>query len=334
MKTFKLLPQILTVFLTSIIFFTGTSPALAQPAACIGQQKSMPVSSNMPYFKISVGGSEGMFLLDFGATSSSIDTNGFLNGNKPAHLPGEVNKFANFDFYGSWGTVQLHLNNFSHIQLPTFKQAGIIGTDFLSLNIFTLDYTSQMIYRSSQNTMCSDADLLAAGYKPVSTAGYFSNDLSKLNNKCTANIPTVPVKIGKATAVAQIDPGFDDKLYKYSVNINEAFFKAIKDAGVTLIATPQNNMNLSTCVQGITENITAYKLAPNQNFEITGTDGTPVMMTPEVHIFVKKENPALAPCGGIGTWRIPAAQFGASFLTKTKRIIFDPFAQKVWFYTR
>jgi hypothetical protein len=297
--------------------------------ACHGEKRDLVVAGTMPYVTVKVGNSTGLFLLDFGTTASTIDTNGFLNRHVPRLVPGTTNQFADFDFYGSWGTVSLNIQDHSTIQnIGPVRQAGILGTDFLSLNAFTVDYELGGLYRRD-TALCNDSMLRSQGFHPVSTAGYYSNDLSKLKPG-TANIPTVPVRIGSVQAVAQVDPGFDDRLFPHSVNINKAFFKALASAGIILQPYVKGNINLTTCA-GITETLLAYKLPKNSSFEIVGNDGRSVSAVSDAIIFVKDPPQEAKKCGGIGTWETPAAQIGASFLKESKNVIFDPFRSLVWF---
>lgn len=308
--------------------------AISQSIQCLGEKREMKLGSLMPYTKVKIDNSEGYFLIDFGTTASTIDTNGFINS-KPKPVSGSNNQFDKFDFYGSWGKVNLNIQNHSNIQgLGTIKQAGIIGTDFLCFNIFTIDYVNNQLFRNSSNNFCSDSVLIREGFKAASTAGYYSNDLKKLNNTCSSNIPTVPVKIGNISAVAQIDPGFDDRLYRHSININQAFFNALLDAGIALIETPSANFQLNTCVNGLSENVKAYKLPNGVKFSIIGINGEPIIIHSDANIFLKQTPIEAKFCGGIGTWQIPAAQLGASFLVDAKKVIFDPYKAKVWFYIR
>lgn len=313
------------------IFVIFSSSLTAQDCDSFGVKRELKLGSLMPYTTVKIGNYDGYFLIDFGTTVSTIDLNGFNNGS-PKPINNTQNKFENFDFFGSWGTVALNVQNHSNIQ--GIKQAGILGTDFLSLNIFTLDYTNKIIFRSDKQNFCSDSCLIRKDFKAVSTAGYYSNDPKKLNNDCTSNIPTVPIKIGVVSAVAQIDPGYDDKLYRYSVNINQAYFDALIDANIILIENPNANFVLTTCIAELSENVKAYTLPEGVSFSIISTDGTSILINSDINIFLKQIPLEAKKCGGIGTWQIPAAQIGASFLLDSKKVIFDPFNSKVWFSTK
>ncbi len=144
------------------------------------------------------------------------------------------------------------------------------------------------------------------------------------------NVPTVPVRVGAATAIAQLDTGYDDALYHHSVNINRAFFDALKAAGVALTEVPEAALSLSTCVPGQQENVTAYKIGKGASFDFISTDGSVALSEESAILFVKDPPAEAKKCGGIGTWSIPAAQVAASFYVDAKRIVFDPYTSRVW----
>ncbi|WP_159397006.1 hypothetical protein [Sorangium cellulosum] len=299
--------------------------------ACHGEKKPLVISSQMPYALARVGGAEGYFVLDFATTASTIDPQGFAGGLVPEPVAGSADQFADFDFYGSWGTVRLDVQDHSGIH-GTVRQAGILGTDFLSLNPFTLDYEAGAVYRASAASFCSDETLRAEGLRPLWAAGYYASDLSRVQPGFP-NVPTVPARIGAAQAVAQLDTGFDDALYRHSVNINRAFFSALEAAGVALDPVPEAGMTLSTCVPGEQQDVSAYRIVGGAPFELVGVDGSAVVSAADVMLFLKDTPPGARPCGGIGTWSIPAAQVAASFHVDAQRVVFDPATSRVWMGT-
>lgn len=301
---------------------------LPELQSCHGVKAPLVISSQMPYALARVGAAEGYFLLDFATTASTIDPKGFADGVVPQPVDGTTDQFAGFDFYGPWGAVRLDVQDHSGVN-GTVRQAGILGTDFLALNTFTLDYAKGVVYRADALSFCSDEILRAEGMKPLGTAGYYSYDLDKVQPGFP-NVPTVPVRVGTATAVAQLDTGYDDALYKHSVNINKPFFEALKAAGVALVPVPGADLALSTCVPGQQETITAYKVGPGASFDFVSTDGSVAYSEESVLLFVKDTPLAAKQCGGIGTWSIPAAQVAASFYNDARRLVFEPYTSRVW----
>lgn len=306
---------------------------MAQQYACFGEKQDILVGRTTPHVKVKLGDLEGYFLIDYGTTKSTIDPQNFING-KPAPQTNTTNKFENFGFIGSWGTVSLTQQDYSRYQsIGNNKQAGIIGTDFLTVNIYTIDYNTNKVFRAKQNSFCTDQFLMQEGFKAVSTIGFFANDYAKVQSGFP-NVPTIPIKIGNIVGMTQIDTGYDDFRYRHSININQSFFTALKEAGINLIETPEKNINLTTCAPNVIEPILAYSLPSGIYLSIIGIDGNPVLVTSECHIFLKKTPVEAKSCGGIGTWQIPAAQMGASFLQDAKKVIFDPFKSRVWFMTK
>lgn len=321
-------------FLIPFALFIFIAKAQVKSNECFGEEREINLGTSTPYAKVKIQNFEGWFLVDFGTTSSTIDPNNFING-KPVPFAGTANNFKNFNFFLDYDSVTLNVQNHSNIKgLQNFKQAGIIGTDFLSLNIITIDYQNKKIYRSNKANFCSNDFLLKSGFKATSSTGYYSNDLVKLNNKCVANIPTIQIKIGNISALAQIDTGFDDSKFRHSLNINQAFFDSLKDAGIILIENPSANLTLTTCIGNEMEPVLAFRLPPNVSFSVTDINGMPILVHSDINIFLKQTPLSAKSCGGIGTWQIPAAQLGSSFLYDTKKVIFDPFDSKIWFYTK
>ncbi len=294
----------------------------------------------------------GDFLIDFGANGSTVDLAGFKSTPPPtpsqcfgdAAAPGAFCYFPHFDFFGSWGSVGLATADYS-ILFSSVRQSGIIGTDFLAVYPFTLDYVNQKIWKATKETFCTDAQLLAAGFSPIPTGGFYTNDTKKLrplsevvsstdaavNNFVVPNIPTVPITVGGVSALAQLDTGYDDRIIRHSININEALLAQIQAKDPTLLTRSEDDdLFLTTCVPGLNQKGTAYKLRAGTPVNFTGEGGGIGRADTGNVLFVKEKVKDAERCGGIDTWTVPAAQMGASFLVDAQAVIFDPFASRVW----
>lgn len=319
--------------------------ARAYPA-CLGDYQPLTVASQMPYVLVSVDGRAGFMVLDFSASVSSITPANFQGPQPPQPLAGSTDRFDDFVFFGSWGTVRLlpqaqpAVDRVSTADRQvSFRQAGVIGTDFLARNVWTLDYRAGRLWRADAGSFCDDDALKQAGYRAVTTADYYGSDAQGLHcplagveaGQCP-NIPTIPIALGEVTALAQLDTGYDDGRKPYSVNINAALFEQLRKARVHMRAQPDLNLQLTTCVGGVSEPLEAYTLL--EPFGFVDTAGARLPRTSRaVTLFVKRTPAAAAVCGGIGTWQQPAAQLGASFVSGGTLIV-DPFKARVWVGTR
>ncbi len=321
---------------------------LAALGACVGSSQALTVSALMPYATVGIGANSeasGAFVLDFSSTFSSIDLAAFITppttSGCDATLLGSTCTVADFHVFGAVYKASLVLENFSGLAGP-LRQAGIIGTDFLSMHVVSLSYAENKIFAAPATTACTGDALHTAGLVALSTAGYYQHDLTLLNPytivDTTAtpgghvpNVPTVPVRVAGVAALAQLDTGFSDALVSHSVNINTAFLTALQTANpAALVRDATLDTKLTTCMSNVQEPAEAYHLASGQQFELMADDGSVARVWADATIFVKKTPVAAHSCGGIGTWTVPAAQVGASFYVGLGAVIFDPFAAKVW----
>jgi len=324
------------LFALPLLFLALLAP-LPAPAAplpsCLGETRSLVISSGMPYTPLRVQGRTGFFVLDLGADGSAISPGTFLGRRGPLPLQGSGNTFAGVDFFGPQAPLRLNVQDHSAIRGP-LPQAGLIGTDLLSNHVWTLDYANGLLRRADQASSCADGVLRQAGFQPLSSAGYFGSNAASLS--CPAaprrgpcpNIPSIPVRIGSSMAVAQVDTGYDDGLHSPSLNINRAWFNQLTRS-VRLEPHPEANLTLSTCA-GVSEQVLAYRLPPGKAVELVGSDGSAVRRLQGVTLFLKDTPPAARRCGGIGTWDRAAAQLGASFVNDGTLVV-DPFSQRLWF---
>ena len=311
------------------------SPDEGLALSCLGEREALVVSRQMPYARVTVDAREGYFVLDFGADVSAITPQGFADPAKPAPIAGSRDRYRDFRFFGNWGQVRLLLQRRAPVS-GSVAQAGVIGTDFLSRHIYTVDYRGAALYRAQPAGFCSDTALQAAAFVPLSTRGYYSSQPATLNcpraggpGRCP-NIPSLPIRLGGVEAIAQLDTGFDDGAQPHSLNINQAMFDALQRSGVRLQARPEIALQLSTCQQGISERVDAYRVPAGTALECIGMNGQAVRREAQVTVFVKRPPREALVCGGIGTWQQPAAQLGASFFASGVLIV-DPFSARVWY---
>jgi hypothetical protein len=324
----------------------GHGNPLTELAACLGPSKPLTLSGQMPYLSVPVGSQAGDFVLDFGSNFSSIDLSAFAppgpsTSGCNASLLGVVCTVAGFAFFGPPASVQLTTENYSGVG-GAVRQAGIVGTDFLSEDVITLAYAAGLVFASPSTGFCSDTALRAAGFAPLTTAGFYENDLTKLEalslvdssgpaNDTVPDIPTVPVSVAGANALAQLDTGFDDDLTPFSVNINQAFYAEITAAAPSaLVRDPSLDTTLTTCVSGVSQSVTGYRLAASTTFDFLTDGGAVARSYASTAIFVKSAPAAAQGCGGISTWTVPAAQVAASYFNEMQIVLFDPYSSRVW----
>ena len=309
----------------------GTSnptPTNPDTLACLGTSAAITIDSGRPFADVVVAGQSGKFLVDYATTESDIDLSKF--GTAPTATEcdptklGQACKFASLDFIGDFGKVTLFTTT------HTKSQAGIIATDLLAASAFTIDFKNAKAYRAT--SLCDDATLGANGFTALDSTGYFASNVGKLrpltdvdsnasSGSTVPNVPSVPIEIAGAHAIAQLDTGFADSVTPYSLNVNEAFFATIP--GGALDRAASKDLSLSTCA-GVSEKVEAYTLKSGATLKVGPHE------FPQTIVFVKKTPQAAKSCGGIGTYTVPAAQIGASFFVAGGAWIFDAASERVW----
>jgi len=306
------LPIAAVTILASVVAFLVASRAGYRDgeALCGGTRYELSGSRNdpTPAITLTVAGLSGPFLLDYGATLSSLSADAFSG---PA---------------GSVKTATLSLPSFEQgdFKLASYGQPlegpkqrlGIIGTDFLSL--LSAQFTGNAVHLGAQ--ACDPKALSARGLVPVAQTGFFSSDVSKVGSG-RPNVPVVFLRLGDVHAWAQIDTGYADSVYPHSVDINEALYDRLVANGVKMERTA--DVGVWTC-EGH-ERRRAY-VAEGSALAIENDRGERIVQTGRFHLIVKPPNG----CGGIAAMATPAAQLGASFLQLFGTIVFDPKNETVW----
>jgi hypothetical protein len=308
------LVRILSLSLVAIgIPIFGFSMHLKEPdrgAFCGGRpyaRISVPDGAS-PYVELTADGVTGPFLLDYGATRSSLSAAAFSG-------PDGSMRTAAISLPGI-EKADFHLARYYLLLQPRNGQLGVIGDDLLSQ--FTVHLTGNTAILSPET--CRPEALLARGLTPVGQSGFFSSDPSTVG----AGLPNVPVvflRLGDVRVWAQIDTGYEDFVYSRSIDINQALFDRLMTSGAKLDRV--NDIDIWTCDGR--EHRPVYRIK-DRLLRIENEQGKRVAETENFHLIVKSPNS----CGGIADMAEPAAQLGASFLALFGEVIFDPRNATVW----
>ncbi|RKH54945.1 hypothetical protein D7V93_24285 [Corallococcus llansteffanensis] len=217
-----------------------------------------------------------------------------------------------------------------------------MGADFLVLNTFALDYERSLVFRNRSGSLCDDDQLKSAGLRPLTTRGYFAiNDSGLFNmtrlrsgagaSELVPNVPTVPLRMGGARFIGQLDSGLDDSIVRHSLYGNKALLEMLTKAGVKTVPVGTPPSQLSAC-GGANDTVQEFLLPEGARLEFMGTDDQPVRSYGDAHLFIKTPTPASLKCGGIATWTTPAAQVGNSFLRDARFVLYDATRMLVWIH--
>jgi hypothetical protein len=261
-----------------------------------------------PYIELTADGKSGPFLLDYGATRSSLSVAAFPGPE------GTIRKAA-ISLPGVEEGV-FHLARYDLLIQPEPGQLGVIGADLLSR--LTVQLTPSTVVLGAEP--CRPEALMARGLTPVVQAGFFASDPAKIDAR-RPDVPVVFVRLGEVRAFAQIDTGYDDTAYGHSVDVNQALFERLIESGAKLDRV--GDSDVWTCDGH--ERWPRYRLK-DRPLTIENEHGTPIVETEDFHLIVKEANG----CGGIAEMTEPAAQLGASFLELFGTIVFDPKNATVW----
>jgi hypothetical protein len=261
-----------------------------------------------PYVELTADGVSGPFLLDYGATRSSLSASAFSGADGSIRtaaisLPG----IERADF---------HLARYYLLLQPGKGQLGVIGDDLLSK--FTVQLTDSTAFLSTET--CQPEALIARGFTPVAQNGFFSSEPSKSGARLP-NVPIVFLALGDVCVWAQIDTGYEDFVYSRSIDINQALFDRLVRDGAKLDRV--EDIDIWTCDGR--EHWPVYRVK-NRPLSIENEQGRQIVETDHFHLIVKSANT----CGGIADMSEPAAQLGASFLSLFGDVIFDPRNTTVW----
>jgi hypothetical protein len=296
----------------------GCAEAFAD-AVCPGGSISLDLSvAATPFVRMQLAGRSGNFLVDTAASVSSVDSAAFsLTPGSHARLEGSTfptitgGNFAVFDW--------------SKAPAPPGGLAGVIGTDFLSLRVAEFHYDASAPFLAVSEQHCPPRQFEDAGFTSISQDGYYSSDLKRLRPN-TLNIPVVFIRVGPLIAPAQIDSGFaESSSVRGAVQINEALFAALRNAGIAMTPFTDVTFSLTDCRGNVST--PALWQASGVPLQITTREGKTLRQYEELLLEIK---PTPAACGGIATSPEPMAQIGAEYLRRWGTVVLDPFNERVW----
>jgi hypothetical protein len=282
----------------------------SQGALCGGRpyaRVSVPNGAS-PYVELTVDRVSGPFLLDYGATRSSLSAASFSG-------PDGSMRTAAISLPGI-EKADFHLARYYLLLQPGKGQLGVIGDDLLSR--FTVQLTDSTAFMSAET--CQPKALIARGFTPVAQNGFFSSDPAKGGARLP-NVPVVFLRLGDVRVWAQIDTGYEDFVYSRSIDINQALFDRLIGSGAKLDRV--QDIDIWTCDGR--EHWPVYRVK-DRLLSIENEQARQIVETNDFHLIVKSANT----CGGIADMPEPAAQLGASFLGLFGDVIFDPRNTIVW----
>ena len=295
------------MFLCALAARAAEAQGAGSAALCGGERYELGGGrgGEPPALTLTVDGVRGEFLIDYGATQSSLSASAFGGAYGPtrkATLP-----------LGGLPEQTFDLRSYG----PQSTRAGILGADVLSR--LTVEFSEGAAFVGAQS--CEAQTLGAAGFTAIAETGFFSADPAKIDPS-RADVPVVHLRLGDVRTWAQIDTGYADTRYPHSVDINQPLYDRLVASGVALERV--GDVGVRTCKDAI-EKRSVYA-AKGMAILIENERGAPILRTENFSLIVKGAND----CGGIGGMSEPAAQLGASFLDLFGTTIFDPKAGTVW----
>jgi hypothetical protein len=284
--------------------------------------------ASKPFVRMRLGAHEGNFLIDTGATYSSVDAAlydvapGTTITLKGSSLP--TLESASFNAIDLSGDVPF---------APRGVVAGRIGTDILSSRTLEFHYESPNPYLVLSTQRCRPRVFEDAGFVSIAQPGYNASTawLSWLVSLLTGrtdilrrgNLPVIYAQIGSVRVPFWLDTGWGFGATRHmQFPINEAILNRLRDAGVAM-------QRAGTSVNSDCE---------NRRYEDTvwKIDNEPIMFTTGEGFVLFEYGPpefevvGKSPCVPIGNLSEPIGMLGALFLPRLGTVVFDGPNQRVW----
>ena len=304
-----------------LVLALSATPTLAQQrAACPGDVVAVDTSVlASPFVQMQLGTREGYFLLDTGATYSTVDAKIF--GREPgSKVTLEGSSFPTITG-GTFAAVDL-----SHFDAPggRGREAGVIGTDFLSLRTMEFRYDTARPYAVVSTAPCPARSLEDAGFVAIPQHGHYAAELNRLQPGMD-NIPVAFMQMGGVIAPAWIDTGFGEgrNAGRGVVQINEPLLRKLREAGVAMQL--RGSISNIDC-QGTRRRETLWQVE-SVSLAFGTREGQTLMQYAPPLLQVK---PEVTGCGTVAARKEPFALIGAVYLLRWGATVFDPFSEQVW----
>lgn len=280
-----------------------------------------------PYIDLTLNGRTGPFLVDYAATASGVERGmwQFEARARSVRLRGlSLPSWSDQDVL-----YEIHDRN---IAVGNREQHGVIGVDLLQGQVLEFHYerpADRYVSIGAFGARCG-VDLAARGFRRVGQGRYWVD--GGASDAQPANVPVIYWDIAHATTPdqpvgidgwAQIDTGYDDTAYPFSIEINQAMYDHLIGKGVAL--TEIGAVSVVGCT-GAAEQRRAFQV--RDHVLRVETDAGEAIVSLETFTFILKHDSAS--CGGIGADSRPGAQIGASFLHSFGVTVFSGPTKEVW----
>jgi len=302
--------------LWSLLALSVMTAGAARAATPICSGVRIPIDTSVftkPFANLALGGNEGDFLIDTGATYSQVDMRRY------AVPDGKKIALSGFSLPLAGGGV-FNAADLSSFATPLGAQLGTVGTDFLSLRTIEFHYEWSQSFAALGREACDQVSLRRAGFEAVGLPGYYGADLRHLK-RGMPNVPVIQLRIGEVTFPAQVDTGYGD-LPRGVVQVNAALMRILGLTGMPMHSVPSDVVTIGC------SGTYAYERWQIEREEVS-------IITPDGRVVANYSPPLLevktdVHCSGISTFNEPFAQVGAFWLSRWGTSVFDGLNSTVW----
>ena len=330
------MPRRIVAWLALAALMAGPAPAAPECSATRLTMKAPPLTGE-PFVELTLDGRTGPWLVDFGTTRSVVSAAIWKD-----LKPGDAVDLSGFSFPGVPAAPRtFRVDEGLGLRPGIGVPHGIVGTDLLKAVTTELHFEEAGgFYAVFTPSTCARPVRTEAGFFPLDQTGFFGREPPlRRPNVPVATIELEERAIDKAHPVlprprhggrtwAQIDTGYADAFWPYSIDVNVPYLKRLK-ALVPQLARV-GLIPVSGC--GGEASTREVYAAPGWKLNIVLADGKP-LPTRWFDSFVFIVKPEATSCGGIGSLAEPAAQLGSSFLRAFGTTIFEPSTSTVWIRT-